>query len=156
GIEGADMFLGLAAPSLLTIDDVSRMSSNAIVFALSNPDPEIWPEEIPDNVLVMATGRTDYPNQINNSLCFPGLFRGVLDVRSREITDSMKISAAEGIASVIPDSNVSADFIIPSVFDQNVARTVADCVAESAIRSGVALRRRRSRDEVYATFRSKR
>ena len=108
------------------------MTDDAIVFALSNPDPEIWPEEIPDNVRIMATGRTDYPNQINNSLCFPGLFRGVLDVRAREINDEMKVAAATAIASVIPERHLSEDFIIPSVFDRSVARNVARDVAKAA------------------------
>ena len=131
------------------------MTPDAIVFALSNPDPEIWPEEVPDNVRIMATGRTDYPNQVNNSLCFPGLFRGVLDVRASEINDEMKVAAAIAIAGVIPDSHISEDFIIPSVFDQNVARRVSKGVARAAQETGVARRRRRGGDEVYATFRTR-
>jgi malate dehydrogenase (oxaloacetate-decarboxylating) len=153
GLVGADMLLGLAGPDLVTAEQLTKMTSDAIVFALSNPDPEIWPEEIPDNVRVMATGRTDYPNQVNNSLCFPGLFRGVLDVRASEINDEMKIAAATAIASVIPDSHISEDFIIPSVFDQNVARRVARGVSRMAQETGVARRRQRRGDEVYATFR---
>ena len=154
GLVGADMLLGLAGPGLVTTDDLSKMSSDAIVFALSNPDPEIWPEEIPDNVRVMATGRTDYPNQVNNSLCFPGLFRGVLDVRASTINDEMKVAAAIAIAGVIPDSHISEDFIIPSVFDKNVAKRVALCVARVASETGVARRRQRRGDEVYAAFKS--
>ncbi|MQG88640.1 MAG: NAD-dependent malic enzyme [SAR202 cluster bacterium] len=154
GLIGADMLLGLAGPSLVTSDDVSKMADDAIVFALSNPDPEIWPEEVPVNVRVMATGRTDYPNQVNNSLCFPGLFRGVLDVRASTINDDMKIAAAEAIAGVIPDSHISEDFIIPSVFDKNVAKRVARSVARKAQVTGVARRRRRRGDEVYAAFRT--
>tara|TARA_B100000029_G_scaffold502438_1_gene577708 strand:- start:598 stop:1986 length:1389 start_codon:yes stop_codon:yes gene_type:complete len=154
GLIGADMLLGLAGPGLVTSDDVSNMTDDAIVFALSNPDPEIWPEEVPGNVRVMATGRTDYPNQVNNSLCFPGLFRGVLDVRASTINDDMKIAAAEAIAGVIPDSHISEDFIIPSVFDKNVAKRVARSVARKAQATGVARRRRRRGDEVYAAFRT--
>lgn len=154
GLIGTDMLLGLAGPGLVTNDDLSKMNSDAIVFALSNPDPEIWPEEIPDNVRVMATGRTDYPNQVNNSLCFPGLFRGVLDVRASTINDEMKVAAAIAIAGVIPDSHISEDFIIPSVFDKNIAKRVARGVARVASETGVARRRQRRGDEVYAAFKS--
>ena len=154
GLVGTDMLLGLAGPGLVTTDDLSKMNSDAIVFALSNPDPEIWPEEISDNVRVMATGRTDYPNQINNSLCFPGLFRGVLDVRASTINDEMKVAAAIAIAGVIPDSHISEDFIIPSVFDKNIAKRVARGVARVASETGVARRRQRRGDEVYAAFKS--
>ncbi len=154
GLVGADMFLGLAGPNLVKPEQIAKMSPDAIVFALSNPDPEIWPEEVPDNVRVMATGRTDYPNQVNNSLCFPGLFRGVLDVRASEINDEMKIAAAQAIAGVIPDSHISEDFIIPSVFDKNVAKRVARGVARTASETGVARRRQRRGDEVYAAFKT--
>jgi malate dehydrogenase (oxaloacetate-decarboxylating) len=152
GLVDADMLLGLAGPGLVTAEQVAKMTSDAIVFALSNPDPEIWPEEVPDNVRVMATGRTDYPNQVNNSLCFPGLFRGVLDVRASTINDEMKIAAATAIAGVIPDSHISEDFIIPSVFDKNVAKRVSRGVARVAQETGVARRRQRRGDEVYAAF----
>ena len=155
GLEGADFMLGLAGPGLATSDQVARMTEDAIVFALSNPDPEIWPEEIPGNVRIMATGRTDYPNQINNSLCFPGLFRGVLDVRAREINDEMKVAAATAIASVIPERHLSEDFIIPSVFDRSVARNVARDVAKAAQASGAARRRLRRGNQVYAAFRTR-
>ncbi len=155
GLVGADMLLGLAGPNLVTSDQLRTMNSDAIVFALSNPDPEIWPEEVPDNVRVMATGRSDYPNQVNNSLCFPGLFRGVLDVRASTINDEMKVAAAVAIAGVIPDSHISEDFIIPSVFDQNVARRVSRGVARVAQETGVARRRRRGGDEIYAAFRTR-
>lgn len=155
GLVGADMLLGLAGPNLVTSDQLRTMNSDAIVFALSNPDPEIWPEEVPDNVRVMATGRSDYPNQVNNSLCFPGLFRGVLDVRASTINDEMKVAAAVAIAGVIPDSHISEDFIIPSVFDQNVARRVSRSVARVAQETGVARRRRRGGDEIYAAFRTR-
>jgi malate dehydrogenase (oxaloacetate-decarboxylating) len=158
GLKGADFFLGLAGPNLVTPEQIGTMNNDAIVFALSNPDPEIWPEEVPDNVRIMATGRTDYPNQINNSLCFPGLFKGVLDVRAKEINDEMKIAAAHAIAGVIPDNFVTEDFIIPSVFDERVATGVAEAVAAKAQEMGVARRRRRNGggdddDAVYATRR---
>jgi malate dehydrogenase (oxaloacetate-decarboxylating) len=154
GLVGADMLLGLAGPNLVTGEQIAKMNSDAIVFALSNPDPEIWPEEVPDNVRVMATGRTDYPNQVNNSLCFPGLFRGVLDVRASTINDEMKIAAAAAIAGVIPDSHISEDFIIPSVFDKNVAKRVSRAVSRVAQETGVARRRQRRGDEMYAAFKS--
>lgn len=154
-IDDADFVLGLAGPDLLNKEQVARMSGDAIVFALSNPNPEIWPEEVPENVRVMATGRTDYPNQINNSLCFPGLFRGVLDVRASDINEEMKIAAAQAIADVIPANHLDPDFIIPSVFDRSVVRNVSRGVAVAAQRSGVARRRRRQTDEVYATMSSR-
>ena len=154
-IKGADFVLGLAGPDLLDAKQVATMADDAILFALSNPTPEIMPEQVPDNVRIMATGRTDYPNQINNSLCFPGLFRGVLDVRASDITEEMKIAAAQAIAEVIPDEHLDPDFIIPSVFDRTVARNVAQRVGIAAQDSGVARRRRRQTDEVYATMRSR-
>lgn len=157
GLKGADVFLGLAGPGLVTPEQVATMKDEAIVFALSNPDPEIWPEDVPGNVRIMATGRTDYPNQVNNSLCFPGLFAGVLDVRAREINDEMKIAAAQAIADVIPENAVSEDFIIPSVFDERVAQNVAEAVAQKAQETEVARRRRRrpgdEDDTAYATRR---
>ena len=157
GLVGADFFLGLAGPDLVKPGQIERMGTDAIVFALSNPDPEIWPEDIPDNVRIMATGRTDYPNQINNSLCFPGLFRGVLDVRATEINDEMKIASAKAIADVIPQNVISEDFVIPSVFDERVASSVSDAVALMAQSTSVARRRRRRgrnfEDDHYATRR---
>ncbi|MEX2378158.1 MAG: NAD-dependent malic enzyme [Dehalococcoidia bacterium] len=150
-LVGADVFLGVAGPGIVTPEQVSKMADDAIVFALSNPNPEIWPEEVPENVRIMATGRTDYPNQVNNSLCFPGLFRGVLDVRAREINDEMKVAAAQAIAAVIPDNHISEDFIIPSVFDRRVVRNVSREVSRVAQATGVARRRRRGK--MYAAFR---
>ncbi len=157
GLKDADVFLGLAGPGLVTPEQIATMKDNAVVFALSNPDPEIWPEDVPENVRIMATGRTDYPNQVNNSLCFPGLFAGVLDVRAREINDEMKIAAAQAIADVIPDNAVSEDFIIPSVFDERVAQNVSEAVARKAQETEVARRRIRrpgeDDDTAYATRR---
>jgi malate dehydrogenase (oxaloacetate-decarboxylating) len=142
-MEGADFFVGLSGPGMLTQNDVKRMNKDAVVFAMANPDPEIFPEEALPYVKIMATGRSDYPNQINNALCFPGLFRGVLDVRAREINDEMKIAAAEAIASCVSARELNPEYIIPSIFDQSVARSVARAVAEAAYKTGVAQRARR-------------
>ncbi|MCH7686711.1 MAG: NAD-dependent malic enzyme [Planctomycetes bacterium] len=139
-LAGADVFIGVSAPNLLNADDIKKMAPDAIVFALANPDPEITPEEANPYARVMATGRSDYPNQINNVLCFPGLFRGLLDVRARRITEEMKIAAAHAIAGVISDDEILADYIIPSVFDRRVAKAVADAVSTAAEESGVARR----------------
>ncbi|MCH7990120.1 MAG: NAD-dependent malic enzyme [Planctomycetes bacterium] len=139
-MAGADVFIGVSAPNLLSADDIKKMAPDSIVFALANPDPEITPEEAGPYARVMATGRSDYPNQINNVLCFPGLFRGLLDVRARRITEEMKIAAAHAIAGVISDDEILADYIIPSVFDRRVAKAVADAVSTAAEESGVARR----------------
>jgi malate dehydrogenase (oxaloacetate-decarboxylating) len=139
-IAGADLFIGVSAPDVLRLDDVRRMARDPIVFALANPDPEITPEETAGVVRVMATGRSDYPNQINNVLCFPGIFRGALDVQASAITEEMKLAAARAIASVVPDEELSEEYIIPSVFNRRVAETVAAAVAEAAVTSGVARR----------------
>jgi malate dehydrogenase (oxaloacetate-decarboxylating) len=109
-----------------------------MVFAMANPDPEVLPEDAGPKVKIMATGRSDYPNQINNVLCFPGIFRGALDVRARQITDEMKIAAARGIASLVGDHELREDYIIPSVFNRQVAPVVAAAVAEEARKEGVA------------------
>ena len=142
-MEGADMFIGLAGPNLLTAEDVKRMNSGAIVFAMANPDPEIWPEEALPYVTVMGTGRSDYPNQINNSLCFPGFFRGMLDVRARLVNDEMKLAAAHAIAACVSPGDLNEEYIIPSMFDRSVARNVARAVADAAHKSGVAQRAKR-------------
>jgi malate dehydrogenase (oxaloacetate-decarboxylating) len=113
------------------------MNDDAMVFAMANPDPEVMPEDAAPYVRVIATGRSDYPNQINNVLCFPGVFRGALDARATRITEDMKLAAAHGIANVIPDSELSEDYIIPSVFNRDVADAVASAVAEEARRAGV-------------------
>ena len=119
------------------------MARSEIVFALANPRSEIDPEEIEDLAAVIATGRSDYPNQINNVLAFPGVFRGALDVRARAITHEMQIAAAHALASVIPADTLSADYIVPSVFDRTVAPAVARAVADAAVASGVARERHR-------------
>ena len=137
-LPGADVFIGLSSPNLLNKKDIAGMASDAIVFALANPDPEITPAEAEPHVRVMATGRSDYPNQINNVLCFPGLFRGVLDVRAEEINLQMKIAAAQAIAEIIPTEELHTDYIVPSVFDPRTAKAVATAVAQAAIATGVA------------------
>jgi malate dehydrogenase (oxaloacetate-decarboxylating) len=114
------------------------MADDAVVFALANPRPEIDPEEIEDLAAVIATGRSDYPNQINNVLAFPGVFRGALDVRARAITDEMKLAASRALAAVIPDDQLSADYVVPSPFDRSVAPAVAAAVAEAAVDTHVA------------------
>ena len=143
-LKNADCFIGLAGPNMVTKEMLEQMKPQSIVFALANPVPEIMPELIPSNVKVMATGRSDYPNQVNNSLAFPGIFKGILEVRAKSITDKMKISAAKAIASVIPRRLLSSDFIIPSVFDSSVAPTIAKSVREAAIKTGVARRKKSS------------
>jgi malate dehydrogenase (oxaloacetate-decarboxylating) len=114
------------------------MNEDAIVFAMANPTPEVMPEEAAPYVRIMATGRSDYPNQINNVLCFPGIFRGAMDARATMITDEMKMAAAEGIAACVPENEISEDYIIPSVFNRDVAKEVAKAVEEEAARSGVS------------------
>ncbi len=141
-IAGADVFIGVSARDVLSVDDIRRMASDAIVFALANPDPEITPEAAADHVMVMATGRSDYPNQINNVLCFPGLFRGLLDVRAGRVNSRMKIAAAKAIAEIIPTEDLHPDYIVPSVFDRRVAKSVAAAVAQAAVETGSARRGR--------------
>ena len=129
---GADLFVGLSGPGILTVEHLKTMNKDAIVFAMSNPTPEIMPEAAWPHIAVMATGRSDYPNQLNNVLCFPGIFRGALDCHARAITEDMKMAAARAIAETIPDENLSADYIIPGVFDKSVARNVARAVKNAA------------------------
>ena len=129
---GADLFVGLSGPGILTVDHLKTMSKDAIVFAMSNPTPEILPELAWPHISVMATGRSDYSNQLNNVLCFPGIFRGALDCHAAQITEAMKMAAAQAIAETIPDENLSADYIIPGVFNKEVARNVADAVKKAA------------------------
>jgi malate dehydrogenase (oxaloacetate-decarboxylating) len=142
-VERADVFIGLSVPGILSVRDVKRMARDPIVFAMANPDPEIRPEEAGRHVRVMATGRSDYPNQINNVLCFPGFFRGLLDSRARTVNDEMKVAAARAIAACVGRRELSEEYIIPSVFNKNVAPAVAQAVAQAAHSTGVARRRRR-------------
>src|SRR5262249_48793282 len=119
-IDGADVFIGLSVPGVLAVKDVQRMARDPIVFAMANPEPEIMPEDAASHVRVMATGRSDYPNQINNVLCFPGFFRGLLDCRALRVTDEMKIAAADAIASIVSRSELHEEYVIPSVFNKRV------------------------------------
>jgi malate dehydrogenase (oxaloacetate-decarboxylating) len=137
-IKGADVFLGLSGPGLLTVDDVKAMAADPIVFAMANPDPEILPEQVEGLVAVMATGRSDYPNQINNVLAFPGIFRGALDAQASDITEGMKLAAAGAIADSVSPDELDPAFIVPSVFDKSVAERVAAAVCQAAIDDGVA------------------
>lgn len=137
-LEGADVFIGLSVPGVLHAKDLGRMARDPVVFAMANPVPEIMPEEAAPFARVMATGRSDYPNQINNVLCFPGFFRGLLDCRAARVTDEMKIAAAEAIAGVVSRAELSEEYIIPSVFNPRVAPAVAQAVARAAARAGVA------------------
>ena len=143
-LAGADVALGLALPGAITPAGVRTMADDAIVFAMANPVPEVQPEEVRDDVAVMATGRSDYPNQINNVLAFPGVFKGALEVRARTVNEEMKLAAAHAIARVIPADELSTDYIVPSVFNRKVAESVAEAVANAAVESGVARRTRRT------------
>ena len=140
-IAGADVFLGVSAPNIIGQKDVKNMAKDSIVFAMSNPDPEISPEEASPFAAVMATGRSDYPNQINNVLCFPGIFRGALDCRSNTINEEMKLAAAHAIAGVVDDAHLNEDYIIPSVFDSTVVKKISESVQAAAYNTGVARRR---------------
>ena len=137
---GADVFIGLSGPGAVSPAGIRSMARGAIVFAMANPTPEVLPEDIEGSVAVIGTGRSDYPNQINNVLAFPGIMRGALDARASAITEEMKLAAAYAIAGAIPDAQLEPDYVIPSVFDRNVAPLVADAVAEAAQESGVARR----------------
>jgi malate dehydrogenase (oxaloacetate-decarboxylating) len=141
-IKDADVFFGLSAPGVISVDDLQAMAKDPIVFAMANPIPEIMPEEAAGHVAVMATGRSDYPNQINNVLCFPGIFRGALNCRASQINGPMKLAAANAIADTILESELHPDYIIPSVFDRRVGEAVAARVEEAAHLSGVARRER--------------
>jgi malate dehydrogenase (oxaloacetate-decarboxylating) len=146
-LERADVFIGLSVPGILSVRDLKRMARDRIVFAMANPTPEIQPEEAERHVRVMATGRSDYPNQINNVLCFPGFFRGLLDSRARVVNDEMKVAAARALAAAVTPGELSEEYIIPSVFNKAVAPAVAEGVARAAHVTGVA-RRRRRRDTI--------
>jgi malate dehydrogenase (oxaloacetate-decarboxylating) len=137
-IEGADVFIGLSGARVMPAEALGSMNRDAMVFAMANPNPEVTPEEAAPYARVIATGRSDYPNQINNVLCFPGIFRGALDVRAREITEEMKMAAARGIASIVADDELREDYIIPSVFNRGVCDAVAAAVADQAKAQGTA------------------
>ena len=148
-IKGADVFFGLSAPGVIEIADLEAMAKDPIVFAMSNPTPEIMPEDAAGHVAVMATGRSDYPNQINNVLCFPGIFRGALNCRASRINEAMKLAAANAIAGIIGDDELHPDYIIPSVFDRRVGEAVAKMVEEAAYASGVARRERATSESEF-------
>ncbi|MBI2167880.1 MAG: NAD-dependent malic enzyme [Actinobacteria bacterium] len=136
-MPGADVFIGVSGPGVLSRDDLRVMHDQPIVFAMANPDPEITPEEAGDLAAVMATGRSDYPNQINNVLCFPGIFRGALDAGGTKINEEMKMAAAEAIASVVTDDELSPNYVIPSVFNEEVVQRVTSAVGDAARATGV-------------------
>ncbi len=140
-LAGADVFIGLSGPGAISRDGIAAMADGAIVFAMANPTPEVAPEEIEGLAAIVATGRSDYPNQINNVLAFPGIFRGALDVRASQINEEMKLAAAEAIAAVVKPDELSPEYVIPSVFNREVAPLVASAVAAAAEVSGVARRR---------------
>ena len=138
-LQGADVFIGVSAPGMLTTEMVKTMNRDAIVFACANPTPEIFPDDAKaGGAAVVSTGRSDYPNQVNNVLCFPGIFRGALDVRASDINDAMKLAAAKALADLVPESELCADYILPKAFDPRVRNAVAAATAEAARESGVA------------------
>ena len=137
-IVGADVFIGVSAPNILSGTDIQAMAADAIVFALANPDPEIDPLEAQPHAAVVATGRSDFPNQINNVLAFPGVFRGLLDAQARNITDDMLLAAAQAIADVVEPDQLNPSFIVPSVFDERVSKRVAAAVHSAAGRGPAA------------------
>ncbi len=139
-LRGADVLIGVSGPGAVSADAIRTMAPEAVVFAMANPIPEVAPEDVRDDVAIMATGRSDYPNQINNVLAFPGVFRGALDIRASTINEAMELAAARAIAGVIADDELHADYIIPSVFNRDVVEAVAAAVAEAGTRSGVARR----------------
>jgi malate dehydrogenase (oxaloacetate-decarboxylating) len=143
-LAGADVFIGLSGPGAISREGIEAMADGAIVFAMANPTPEVSPEEIGGLAAIIATGRSDYPNQINNVLAFPGIFRGALDVRASQINEEMKLAAAQAIAAVVKPDELSPEYVIPSVFNREVAPLVASAVAAAAEESGVARRRHAS------------
>jgi malate dehydrogenase (oxaloacetate-decarboxylating) len=140
-LRGANVFIGVSGPGTIEARHLKRMAARPIIFALANPIPEIMPEEAGRIAFIMATGRSDYPNQINNVLAFPGIFRGALDVRARQITESMKLASARAIASCIAPRELSPEYIVPSVFNRDVVQCVAEAVKRAAIKAGVARKR---------------
>ena len=138
-LAGADVFIGVSAPGLVTKEMVKSMNKDAIIFACANPTPEIFPDEAKEaGAAVIATGRSDFPNQINNVLAFPGIFRGTFDVRASDINEAMKMAASQALAGLVSDEELNADYIIPKAFDPRVGETVAKAVAQAARDSGVA------------------
>ena len=137
--QGADIFIGVSAPGIVTEEMVASMAENPIVLPMANPVPEILPDKAKAaGAAVVGTGRSDYPNQINNVLAFPGIFRGALDCRASEINEEMKVAAARAIASLVSDDELSAEYILPKAFDDRIGKTVAKAVYDAAVKSGVA------------------
>jgi len=147
-LKGADVFIGLSVGHILTAEDLDLMAADRIVFAMANPDPEVAPELAASHCRIFATGRSDYPNQINNALAFPGIFRGALDVQARDINEAMKLAAAKALAETIPTAALGADYIVPSVFDKTVVPRVAKAVAAAARETGLARRRSRPGSDI--------
>ena len=138
-LKGADVFIGVSAPGAVTTEMVRTMNRDAVLFACANPTPEIFPDDAKaGGAAVVSTGRSDFPNQINNVLAFPGIFRGAFDVRARDINDAMKIAAAKALAGLISEEELNAEYIIPAAFDRRVGPAVAKAVAEAARESGAA------------------
>lgn len=138
-LKGADIFIGVSAPGLVTGEMIRSMNSDPIIFACANPTPEIFPDEAKAaGAAVVATGRSDFPNQVNNVLAFPGVFRGTFDVRASDINEEMKMAAAKALAEFIPEDKLSADYIIPKAFEEGVGKAVAEAVAKAARETGVA------------------
>jgi len=146
-IKNADVFFGLSAPAVIGVEDLKQMAKDPVIFAMANPIPEIMPEEAEQHVAVMATGRSDYPNQINNVLCFPGIFRGALACRASQINEEMKLAAANAIANIITEEELNSEYIVPSVFDKRVAEAVSKEVEEAAYKTGVARREKAGMQE---------
>lgn len=149
-LKDADVLIGVSVGNILSAEDLDLMAPDRIVFAMANPDPEVPPELAASHCRIFATGRSDYPNQINNALAFPGIFRGALDVQAREINEAMKLAAAEAIARVIPEGALSEEYIIPSLFDKTVVPQVAQAVAAAARQTGVARRRISVSDQPFS------
>jgi malate dehydrogenase (oxaloacetate-decarboxylating) len=147
-MKGAEIFIGVSSPDIVTLEMVKSMGKDAIIFALSNPDPEVSPDIAAPHVRIMATGRSDYPNQINNVLCFPGLFRGLLDSNARLINTEMQLAASHAIASTIDDDQLSEDYIIPSVFDKRVSKRVAKAVIKVAAETKTGRRKPKKRQKL--------
>ena len=138
-IKGADVFIGVSAPNTLTTQMVETMNSDAIVFACANPTPEIMPEDAKKGgARIVATGRSDYPNQVNNVLAFPGVFRGTFDVRASDINEEMKMAAAKALSELVSEEELNEEYILPKAFDERVGKAVAKAVSEAAIKTGVA------------------
>ena len=152
-LAGADVFLGLSGPGAVSVDAIKSMAPDSIVFAMANPTPEVPPEELEGIARVIATGRSDYPNQINNVLCFPGMFRGALDSQATTINEEMNLAAARAVAGVISEDELHEDYVIPSVFNKAVVEHVAAAVADAAARTGVARREPVPTSDVSAIYR---